>query len=91
MLTYHDHNAANHFAAIRIMLRGPMPNNTFWMNLTFSQEILSWQEDGRGAPFHVSNGTYNDAVEGNWSHYQYIYGIPDVQQLRPQRRWSALS
>ena len=61
-----------------------MPNNTFWLNLTFSQEILSWHEHGRGAPFHVSNGTYNDAVDGDWRHYQYVYGIHDVQHLRAQ-------
>ena len=82
--TYHDNNAVNHFAALKIRLRGPMPNNTFWMNLTFSQEILSWHEDGRDAPFHVSNGTYNDAVEGAWGHYQYVYGVHDVQHLRTQ-------
>ena len=85
VVTYHDSNAANHFAALRFLLRGPMPNNTFWLNLTFSQEILSWSEDGRGAPFHVSNGTYNDAADGGgWGHFQYVYGLHDVQHLRTQ-------
>ena len=90
--TYHGQNGEPNYAELWIHLRGPMPNNTFWMNMTFSQEITSWHEFGRdgGKPFHVSNGTYNAFDGEDLGHFQYVYGIHDVQHLttpdRTQKR-----